>query len=419
MRYLVYISITISLSLFALGWFKAAPASQAFQGSATPTLRPTATNVGDRPSSSDGDDNGESAPALVGNIQGFVYNYSAGGAPQPGIGVVLDGGGWQIETLTDSNGFYQFSGLGFGKATLHLKVPPQAHVLTPNWPVHTYNPASTRINLGFYWGSASILPVILSLDPPAHRGPANEPFSFQIKVQNQSGGEATDGVIDLRLPVALEALQASSTQGQIDFSEHRIWGWLGTIPDGETAVLTVQARFDKADYPQTATAQVALNYQEQLTPQVVQLEITAIEPQAPEAGGRERPLEGGGTAQGEVAPTEGQRSERPAASGPNGGGQSSEGAEEQGRGGAGVDEASIDGSIDGQETMSGSDQSERAEEQERSGAGERETTQSEGRIPTTGAAVTPSEPAWSLLILSLLVIIGLSIAGWRAFAKRA
>lgn len=429
MKYPILMMLVIGLFLSFLGAVKTTPVSYALQG----TARPTATNIG--ASSGDGGSS-EAQPPLVGVVQGFVFDYSAGGAAQPGIAVILDGGGWQAETVTDSNGFYQFAGLGSGKATLNLRLPPGTHPILPDWPVHTHNPEATFINLAYYWGDVPPLPVILSIDPPLTVTPANQEFSFEVNVRNQSGGVASEGVVDLRLPAALEALEATTTHGRVDFSPHRIWGLLGQVADGETATLRVRAKFDEAGFPETYTAETVLNYREQLIPQLVRTEIMATQPAAqlaasPSPAGQAVtaqkvesptpvPVDEGETTPQSDLPTTGAVNEPAEAPG--------EGTDATGVGstGQGTEPALTTpaDSASSEETSAEAVSSESAPAESALARADTESNSSPGQtddlIPVTGEGVAgPSRPAWPLLLLSIMSIVGLGMAGLRTFVKRS
>ena len=267
------IAIFLGLGLFALVSLLGDGSNVSYAFQTTP--RPTATNIGD---GDDDDDDSEPPVIMEGVVQGFVFDYSAGGAPQPGVAVVLDGGGWQAEMVTNSEGFYQFAGLGAGKATLNLRLPPGAHAVMPDWPVHTSNRQGTMTNLSYYWGDPPPLPLVLAIEPTAISIPANQEVEFTVQVLNQSGGPATESVVDLVLPSALNAVSATASQGQVDFSPYRIIGFPGDLADGQQAALQVKAKFKVEAASQEAGLRAVLTYNEQLTPQVAQGVVVALEP---------------------------------------------------------------------------------------------------------------------------------------------
>ncbi|MEM7028593.1 MAG: hypothetical protein AAF629_03285 [Chloroflexota bacterium] len=276
MKFPYPIFLVILCGLFAFNWSFQAPISHAAQP-ATPTLRPTATNISSSSSDDDSDDTPIVAPA--GSIRGFVYNFSAGGAPEAGITVVLDGGGWQVETMTDSNGFYQFSGLGASQAVLNLRLPSGTTPLMKDWPVFTGNPIYEDVNLGFYWGDTSPMPVTLSVTPDNVRVPINQRVPLQFKINNRSGGIASNSRVDIQLPNNLTVQNVTSTQGEIDSSGQRIWVDLGTVVDQSTVNITLQARFTQSVLPQEGTIRTTFTYDEAPVPQVLLPSYVALEAQ--------------------------------------------------------------------------------------------------------------------------------------------
>lgn len=420
MKHPILILLAIGLTAFILGSLAITPISQAQQ----PTPRPTATNIG--AGKHDTDDNEEVPPTpLAGGVQGYVYNYSSGGIAQPGITVVLDGGGWQAEAPTDSNGFYQFAGLGSSQATLNLRLPPGAHPVMPDWPIHTSKPEPGGTNLGFYWGDTPPLPVLLFVDPVDRVVPVNQEFSLEINVRNQSGGVASEGVVDLQLPVGLGATQATVTHGRVDFTEHRIWGLLGEVPNGDTASLTVKAVFDEPIFPQDLTARVIFNYQEQLTPQLVRLNITGSQPAAPPSSPPVEGIEGGTDPLATEGKIEGGAEATPQTQIPTTGGDEVTHQPE-------VPTPILAGESQGaqQTVQSGSqpaDQSQNTQSTHRPSSAPVDSTtietnvppvRAEGQIPVTGEITGPALSAWPVLLLSILAIIGLGVAGLRAFSRQ-
>lgn len=275
----ILLILSIASLLLLLGWFNEPSISQA-SPQTTPTLRPTATNVGGSSSNSGSNDKDDApAPISAGGLHGYVYDFSAGGSAAPGIAVVLDGGGWQAETVTDSNGYYQFTGLGSSAATLNLRLPAGAHALMPDWPVHTAGPVNNNTNVGFYWGNAPILPVQMAVTPENLQVSADQAFSFQVTALNQSGNPASNVFVEARFPASLVILQATATHGQVSFSDHYISGRIDTLNQDETGVLTISARFAQNAAPQTEQPRITLTYAEQLTPQVLEPNFSAIAPQ--------------------------------------------------------------------------------------------------------------------------------------------
>jgi hypothetical protein len=207
-------------------------------------------------------------------VSGYVYDYS-NRMRQPGIPVILDGGGWRAETVSDSNGLYQFFNLGAGSAVLNLRLPPGTHAVAPDWPV-SLGGVAMRVDLGYYWGDNPPLPVLLS--------GSLQDSNLLVQVENRTGDPATGGLIDVRLPADMKALPGVQlSQGTLDYSEHRLRVTVGDIPAGTKATLTIPVQRagasllnrrspgQAAPLPQSTTAdiQVAFTYDQQITPQLV------------------------------------------------------------------------------------------------------------------------------------------------------
>jgi hypothetical protein len=206
-------------------------------------------------------------------VSGYVYDYS-NRMRQPGIPVILDGGGWRAETLSDSNGLYQFFNLGAGSAVLNLRLPPGTHAVAPDWPV-SLSGVNVRVDLGYYWGDNPPLPVLLS--------GSLQDSNLLVQVENRTSETTTGGLVDVRLPTNTKALPGIQlSQGTLDYSEHRLRVMVGDIPAGTKATLTIPVQGaaasllnrrspgQAAPLPQsTAVIQIAFTYDQQITPQLV------------------------------------------------------------------------------------------------------------------------------------------------------
>lgn len=276
----------ISVTLFAIiasviSLFAASPASLAQRPTPTniisPTPTPAATATTGAASTPDGTSSHhaskkEASPPQEGTVWGYVIDYSNGGAPQAGVPVVLDGGGWSTETVSDSNGFYKFAGLGSGEARLQLKLPPEAHPVNQDWPVHTGSADTPATNLGFYWGDDTPpLPVIASAE--ASKVAAGQAASLKITVKNQSGGDAHNLLVTVSLPPELTAADTQpANDGTTNIADHRVTIQLDALPDGENATFTVAANATDT-LPDALSAEVSLVYDEQLTPQQLSVNL--------------------------------------------------------------------------------------------------------------------------------------------------
>ncbi len=360
----------------------------------TNTSVPSATNT-PAPGGGNKDDGPPAPTPMTGVVQGRVYNYSDA-AYAPNITVVLDGGGWQAQTVTTSDGHYIFAGLGSGPAALQLRLPPQAHSVMPDYPVHTGSPAPGDTNVGFYWGENPPIPVILSVEEESIAAAPGQPFNLTINVKNQSGGEATNGEVDVQLPGEMTALKAEINSGQIDFTDHRVWGRLEALPDGETAHLQLQLKLNEGSDPQDASIQIIFTYQEQITPQLIRVPVSPLDGAASTANAA---MSAAPTAETDSNASDTNAVEAPAA--------------------ASADEStSPEAAADTTESANSQSAAPEAAAQNAD-----DTTSSDAQaasgdlIPTTGGQPAPTSPPWITIILSVVLIAGLGFAGFRAFSK--
>jgi uncharacterized repeat protein (TIGR01451 family) len=365
MKRSLFIVLGIGLLLISLSLLTTATTSLAQRDTPTPQNgRDTPTPARDTPTPSNGegkkddkdddDDDDAGPPPPMGSVYGYVYNYSSG-ARSGDVTVVLDGGGWKVEAVTNSEGYYVFAGLGEGSATINLRLPPGVHSVMPDWTVYTSNSDHVPTNLGLYWGDTPPMPVLLSVNEPVVIAPVNQEVNFTVKVNNRSGGVASDATVDFQIPASMTIVAATTSHGEIEFSDHRIWDKLGDLSTGQTATLLIRAKFDEGISPQNLEGQVILTYQEELTPQLVKLEIVAAE-----AGGQ------------------------PATS----------------------TDTDVSAEVSADQTEETADTT---------------ATESEAEtlIPTTGNKTSLSPTDWLSVALSIIFILGLSVAGFRAFARRA
>jgi hypothetical protein len=251
------------------------------------TVLPTPTNVGEGGGGGGGGEGKggrqEPPPGPPGAlVSGFVYDYSKA-RRQSGITVMIEGGGWQAQTVSDSNGYYQFANLGAGAGVLNLSLPPGAHPVAPNWPVSFGSGTDVRVNLGYYWGDSSPVPVRLSSNL--------KDSTLTVQVENRAGDTATGGVVDILLPLDVKAspvVQAS--QGAVDYSERRLRVAVGAIP--AEARVTVEVLLETAgttaassrgpgqavplSQPPSAPIRVMFTYDEQATPQLIAVDLEQV-----------------------------------------------------------------------------------------------------------------------------------------------
>jgi hypothetical protein len=275
---LLLLLASLSLVMLLCSW----PAGTQAQG----TPSPTPTNIGEgggNGGDDDDDDGGGAAAPARGpgaSLTGFVYGYSDR-AFVGGVIVLFESPGWQAETVTDSNGFYQFSGLDSGPAVLNLRLPPGATSVTKDWPVRLVGGQETQANLGFYWGDNPPIPVRLSAE-------AAGSGRLAVQIENQTGEAATGGLIQIEpLSGVKVSLPVDISQGQVvDYSAYDFQVDLAELEAGETASITASLDPTQGNIEAgqgEGQVRVVFTYDQQITPQVVEVDLSASDFELPVA----------------------------------------------------------------------------------------------------------------------------------------
>jgi hypothetical protein len=211
-------------------------------------------------------------------VWGYVWDYSTG-MRQGNVTVFLEGDGWRLETISDSNGYYRFGDLGIGDAVLYLALPREAHSVTDDYFLSLGSRQEYVVNLGYYWGDEPSIPVLLSAGLQSN--------TLVVEVNNNTTETATGLVVDVRLPNGVTvSSQVSTSQGLADLGEDGVQVGIGDIPAGEAATIRVpfgsQESYTQSSsrYGDSATRlraavdaiQVVLEYDQQMTPQVASID---------------------------------------------------------------------------------------------------------------------------------------------------
>ncbi len=215
----------------------------------------------DQGHSSGGDSDNASTPGA--SVSGYVYN--EGLKPQSGVEVVIAGGGWEAKTVSDSNGFYKFAGLGQDRATVNLTLPADKEPVLPDWPVVLTSGADFEVNLGYMSGDISHLPVLLSGQVENNR--------LKVQVENRVGELATNGVIEVKLPPGIKSngnIQANS--GEVKPGANSVKVNVSSIEPGEIVDLNMELAELSVQQPHLSDGiSVIFTYDQQIMPQLVTL----------------------------------------------------------------------------------------------------------------------------------------------------
>lgn len=211
--------------------------------------------------------NGEAQAAPAG-VSGFVYNYSSAANDGGGLTVVLSGGGWQAETVADSNGFYYFGGLGQGPATLHLRLPPDPSPVPLEWPIRLQPGIGEQVNLGFYWGNDPPIPVRLSGQLVGTQ--------LVVQVENRTRDEASGGLLKIiTTPGTRIAPVIQASRGELLFAAHHTQIKLDRLAAGDKALTQLTLKRPEATIQagQTPTIRLIFTYDQQITPQMLEFQL--------------------------------------------------------------------------------------------------------------------------------------------------
>ncbi|MBN1994329.1 MAG: hypothetical protein JW953_16650 [Anaerolineae bacterium] len=272
-RLLLPIAALMSLALMIL----AVPTGSQAQG---PVLA-TPTNIGNGGGGGGGGSGGGSSGGGEGGkddqatpipdgaaVSGFVYNYSTA-AYEGGVTIVIQGEGWQVETVSDSNGYYRIGNLGVGNGVVNLRLPPGAHPVVFNWPIWLYHEADLQVDLGFYWGDEPPMPLLLS--------GYLEQNILTVQVTNRAADPITGGIIDIETPGPIRVSPAveANQNVTVDYSPHQLQLGLGNLPGGgnTTVKVLLKAVTSPLNADQSSPIRVIFRHNEQYTPQLLELEL--------------------------------------------------------------------------------------------------------------------------------------------------
>lgn len=189
-----------------------------------PTVSPGGGGNGGGTGSGDGagpaaDDDSDSGARQCASVVGELLNWGYG--PAAGVTTELTDGGWQLSTVSATDGTYGFGGLGIGTATLRVVLAPeQAETLTPH-----IEEAAIYLNCD-YPTIANIAVSSGPVDPPAALSMtagrtdlgAGDGTEIIMTVENSLPTDITNVVVTNRLPpelIALDVTAVSAASAQI------------------------------------------------------------------------------------------------------------------------------------------------------------------------------------------------------------
>ncbi len=200
-------------------------------------------------------------------VKGMVYNYSDQ-RPEGGVLVILDGGGWRLETVSEANGTFLFGPLGKGPARLKLRLPHGTVAVNDNMPVYTDGLNEVEVNMGFYWKGRAAPPVTLTLEK-AQANASTGQNTLVWRVANGDSAQITGVTVDVRQPEGAKVI--SSSNGEVSGNDGQVVFSLGHINAGESATAQMVVIIPASAEGQSI--QAILSYDQQMTSQTMEVPI--------------------------------------------------------------------------------------------------------------------------------------------------
>jgi uncharacterized repeat protein (TIGR01451 family) len=225
-------------------------------------------------------------------IHGLVVNW--GYHNEPHVKVRLKGGGWDLETTSDDNGYYSFQGLGGGIAFLSPILPEGSALkpMTTDLAVQMKGSGQLVVNLGLYTGpTAPTLPVEMSMSvKPKVAGPGSV-VVYTIRATNRMAHGISQVLVTDYLPTGLVPVEATASHSTAEIWDNLVITDIGEMAVGDTAVVIIEARIKSNVMPGTVIQnRASLIYAESVAAQAIaSLTINGArpiaKPAAPESRG--------------------------------------------------------------------------------------------------------------------------------------
>ena len=199
-----------------------------------------------------GEGEGEPGASPGTTIHGLVVNW--GYHNEPYVKVRLKGGGWELETTSDDNGYYYFKGLSTDTVLLNLALPEGSDLtpmttdlaLRPKWS------GQLVVNLGLYAGpTAPTLPVEMSMSvEPEVAGPGSV-VVYTIRATNRLAHGISQVLVTDYLPTGLVPVEATVSHSTVEIWNNLVIADIGEMAVGDTAVVIIEARIEDNVMPGT------------------------------------------------------------------------------------------------------------------------------------------------------------------------
>jgi uncharacterized repeat protein (TIGR01451 family) len=167
---------------------------------------------------------------------------------EPDLHVILDGGGWMVETSTGSEGQFSFDNLGEGVAVLNPHFPDGSglQAMTTDLAVPLASPNSRTVNLGIYGGEQypTGLPLSIDMVPSVWKVGPGDTVSFTVSISNNMPNDIHQVIVTDMFPEELTPTAIESSVGVAWIGGQFAAADLGDIGQGQGAVIEIAAVMD-------------------------------------------------------------------------------------------------------------------------------------------------------------------------------
>lgn len=214
------------------------------QGPEPVRVRPTVDPIGSPTGAIRASTSGEAGTSdNCAALHGAVLNWGVGG--QGGISLNLGDGGWQVDTVTNEDGGYNFGGLGIGMGI--LKVEPGSTGLRPmvdNAAVRLSCDFATQAIIGLYSGDERPAPPgQISMKASPQTVAPGDRVEFSLTVSNSLPNSISRVIVTDLLPEDLIIKSVNASAGVAELLDGKMLAIIvGEVPENGTVDIFFSAR---------------------------------------------------------------------------------------------------------------------------------------------------------------------------------
>ena len=186
------------------------------------------------------------ATPLKASVSGTAINW--GYRSEPDMHITLTGAGWMLETITASDGRFNFGNLGDGAAVINPFFPNGSglHAMTTDLAIPFAGPVNRTVNLGVYGGDQppAGLPVTIQVTPDRYQVGPGETVSFTVTISNEMPNDIHEVFVTDMFPAELVPTDIESSVGAAWVGGQLAAASLGDMAQGQAATVKIVAVAD-------------------------------------------------------------------------------------------------------------------------------------------------------------------------------